>query len=200
MVNATPQTLNIPRNGPFTVRFSGLFVRMAVMIDSKRSEMDQSGVTDPHKSHDHRLCIDDALSAAEELAVSKGVRLTENRRAVLMSIWSDHKAHKAYDILETLARDRPGIKPPTVYRALDFLTELGLIHRIESLNAYVGCPDPDHPHEGAFLICDGCGSVAELAGPSLRKTVVGAAKNAGFDIAALTIEAHGLCATCQASA
>ncbi len=159
--------------------------------------MDQSPSAHAHAGHDHRLCVDDAVSAAEKLAVSRGARLTDNRRAVLLAIWSDHKAHKAYDILETLARERPGIKPPTVYRALDFLVEMGLIHRIESLNAYVGCPDPDHPHEGAFLICDSCGRVSELAGPAIRKAMGGAAKDTDFTISSLTIEAHGLCTQCR---
>ena len=159
--------------------------------------MDQSSSPDARTGHDHRMCIDDAVAAAEKLALSRGARLTDNRRAVLLAIWSDHKAHKAYDILETLAQDRPGIKPPTVYRALDFLVELGLIHRIESLNAYVGCPDPDHPHEGAFLICDECGRVSEFAGPAIRNAMSGAAKNSDFAVRSLTIEAHGVCTQCR---
>jgi len=168
------------------------------MTDQNRSNMALSEKSHSGPGHDHRLCVDDAIAAAETLAKSKGARLTDNRRAVLLAIWSDHKAHKAYDILETLARERPGIKPPTVYRALDFLAELGLIHRIESLNAYVGCPDPEHPHEGAFLICDQCGAVSELAGAALRKTIGTAARGAEFAIQSLSIEAHGLCARCQA--
>src|SRR5919204_1424092 len=93
-------------------------------------------------SHDHDSCIDRALDRAAQLCEERGARLTALRREVLALVWRGHEPVGAYAILEALRRSHPGAAPPTVYRALDFLIEHGLIHRIESLNAYVGCSRP----------------------------------------------------------
>src|SRR5581483_8522848 len=96
--------------------------------------------------HDHALCIDDALAAAERQCAARGARLTEQRRRVLELIWKSHAPVGAYTLLDRLREGGVRAQPPTVYRALEFLVENGLIHRIESLNAYVGCADPDQRH------------------------------------------------------
>ena len=90
-------------------------------------------------------------------------------------------------MLEALRRSHAGAAPPTVYRALDFLIEHGLIHRIESLNAYVGCPRPERPHVSQFLICGGCGATAELDDPAIAAVLRRAAK-LGFLVEQQTIE------------
>ena len=113
--------------------------------------------------HDHRHCLKDALDRAAALCRDRGVRLTPIRRRVLELVWSGHRPLGAYDILDALQAERRGAAPPTVYRALDFLREQGLVHRIESRNSFVGCPDPDTPHGGQFLICRTC---AADRGPS----------------------------------
>src|SRR5918995_5952602 len=110
--------------------------------------------------HDHARCIDAALDRAAALCARRGARLTELRRRVLELVWQGHAAVKAYDVLDRLGRKAGSAKPPTVYRALDFLIAHGLVHRLESLNAYVGCPMPDASHEGQFLICGACGGVS----------------------------------------
>lgn len=100
--------------------------------------------------HDHMSCIAEALQRAVALCESRGTQLTELRRRVLELVWSSHEPIGAYRILEQLDRPLPGqmrgkarrAAPPTVYRALDFLIEQGLVHRIESLNAFVGCDQP----------------------------------------------------------
>lgn len=157
----------------------------------------------PKANHDHHSCVAEALKRATELCEERKLRLTPLRRRVLEVVWSSHKPIGAYDILGVLAEERGSAAPPTVYRALDFLLENGMIHRIESLNAFVGCIDPDHPpskhHSGQFLICRNCGRVAEIADADLEAAVVHAASRLGFVVERQTIEVLGTCPPCQAS-
>ena len=99
-------------------------------------------------------------------------------------------------MLEALRITHPSAAPPTVYRALDFLIEQGLIHRIESLNAYVGCPRPERPHVSQFLICGGCGAAAELDDPAIARAVLRRASELGFVVERQTIEVRGFCPQC----
>ncbi len=125
------------------------------------------------------------------------MRFTHIRRRVLELVWGSHTPIGAYDILEGLRSDYPRAAPPTVYRALDFLTGLGLIHRIESMNAFVGCNNPDQPHSGQFLICGDCGATAELDDPGIEKAVQRGAGRLGFIAKRQTVEVTGLCPDCQ---
>src|SRR5690606_29397539 len=104
-----------------------------------------------HGQHDHRRCIADALDAAERVCAGRGARLTELRRRVLELVWQSHRPVGAYPLLAALGRDGHAPAPPTVYRALDFLQAQGLVHRIESRNAYVGCPHPETDHTGQLM-------------------------------------------------
>ena len=154
--------------------------------------------------HDHRQCIDEALTKAAELCARRGARLTDLRRRVLELVWQDHAAVKAYDVLERLGdtggRSAGAAKPPTVYRALDFLMAHGLVHRIESLNAYIGCRHPEESHAGRFLICDGCGEVAEFESAAIRRAIAEQAEQLDFAARHETVEVHGLCRRCQSPA
>jgi Fur family zinc uptake transcriptional regulator len=108
-----------------------------------------------HNSHDHKHCVEDALAAAERLCADKDLRFTPLRRRVLELILSSHKPVGAYALLDQLRNEDLGSAPPTVYRALDFLIENGLIHRIERMNAFIGCSR----RRGAsrlLLICGDC--------------------------------------------
>ncbi len=147
-------------------------------------------------THDHGSCVDDALDRAAQLCEERGARLTALRREVLMLVWGGHEPVGAYAILEALRRSHPGAAPPTVYRALDFLIEHGLIHRIESLNAYVGCSRPERPHVSQFLICGGCGATAELDEPAIARAVLRRAAELGFAVERQTIEVRGRCPRC----
>ena len=150
--------------------------------------------------HDHALCIDAALDRAALLCSRRGARLTRLRRRVLELVWQGHSAVKAYDLLGALDRGAGTAKPPTVYRALDFLMAHGLVHRLESLNAYVGCPQPDAPHDGQFLICDACGIVNEFAAPAIEAAIAGEAADQGFAIEQRTLEVRGVCRSCRTTA
>lgn len=151
-------------------------------------------------SHDHDNCVDGALARAAQLCTARGARLTELRREVLTLVWRGHEPVGAYAILEALKRSHPGAAPPTVYRALDFLIEQGLIHRIESLNAYVGCPRPERKHACQFLLCERCGAAGELDDPTIADAVERRAGKLGFAVAQQTIELRGLCPRCRRDA
>ena len=147
-------------------------------------------------THDHSVCIENAVEEAERICAERGSRFTDLRRRILLMIWQEHKAVKAYDLLDQLAAEGGSAKPPTVYRALDFLMEEGLVHKIESLNAYIGCPHPAEDHVSQFLICDKCDTVTEVASPDLAKAVAGAATDQSFTIKRQTLELHGVCENC----
>ena len=149
--------------------------------------------------HDHGRCIDGALSRAEALCTSRGARLTPIRRQVLELVWSGHRPRGAYAILDDMAVEGKRVAPLTVYRALDFLVEQGLVHRIESLNAYIGCPDPDHAHPGQFLVCSECGNAIELNDPRVSAAINECARDQGFKVDRTTVEVRGLCSACRNS-
>jgi len=149
------------------------------------------------RGHDHAHCVAAALAAAEGLCAERGVRLTPLRRRVLELVWQSHRPVKAYDLLDQLRGDRQRAAPPTVYRALEFLRNEGLIHRLESLNAFVGCGDPRHAHAGQFLICRCCQAVAELSDPEINRLIGARADALGFRLGAQTIELDGVCPACQ---
>lgn len=149
-------------------------------------------------AHDHQHCIDTALNAAERICKDQGLRFTASRKRVLKIIWDNHEAIKAYDILERLQQIDASAKPPTAYRALDFLLDNGFIHRIESLNSYIGCPNPEHVHHFQLLICEQCGLVKEMDNPQLAAQLESAATKHDFSIRHQVIEVHGVCQACRA--
>lgn len=138
------------------------------------------------------------IKAAETYCTEQGIRFTPPREYVLGIIADSAKPIGAYDILDALAKKMPNPKPPTAYRAIEFLQEHGFIHRIESLNAYVVC-DTDHRHSGSqFLVCDGCGIVQEAHLCHVPKDLSVKIRDAGFQATRWNAEIHGLCQRCQA--
>jgi Fur family transcriptional regulator, zinc uptake regulator len=150
----------------------------------------------PHK-HDHKRCVQDAVADAESICTARNERLTPLRKLVLELVWKSHKPVKAYDLLAQLAdyHERPA--PPTVYRALDFLQEAGLVHKIQAMNAYVGCAEPARTHQGQFLICEKCGDIAELDDAVITARIAENAAKIGFQVQSETIEVYGLCQVCR---
>jgi Fur family zinc uptake transcriptional regulator len=158
----------------------------------------ESAVVSPfqHARHDHNGCVQEALDAAEQVCTQRGVRLTKLRRRVLELVWRSHQPQKAYDLLALLRDENQRAAPPTVYRALEFLHDEGLIHRIESLNAFVGCGDPTRQHGGQFLICRHCGAVAELGDTRINELLDDKASELGFQVQRRTVELEGACPDC----
>ncbi len=146
--------------------------------------------------HDHEACVAVALDTASTVCRERGVRLTPLRRRVLELVWRRHVPSGAYDLLGALRSDGRRADPPTVYRALDFLVENGFVHRLESLNAYVGCGGPGRAHNGQFLICDSCGRVAELEDHAISEIIREKADALGFHAGWQTVEVIGLCGEC----
>lgn len=144
--------------------------------------------------HDHSACKTRGLARAEALCAARKVRLTPVRRKALEILFESHEAMGAYDVLAKLDAAGFGDKPPVAYRALGFLIEQGLAHKIERLNAYVACAHSGEAHHPAFLICRSCKHVAEA---ELQGQIVGPK---GFVIESEVVEALGLCPACQEAA
>jgi Fur family zinc uptake transcriptional regulator len=154
----------------------------------------------PAPDHDHGRCASDAMMLAETICHRHGQRLTPTRRQVLMVLLSSHRPLGAYEILERLAPRRPQPAPITVYRALEFLRGNGLVHRIESQNAFFACVH-NHGNPGAadfmvFLICETCGAVGEVASAEVAQSLRTAARAAGFTPKSPVIEITGICTHC----
>jgi len=151
----------------------------------------------PPPSHDHSVCAKDALVSAEKSCKHNNVRFTQMRRRVFEIIWENHEPVGAYDILARLNENGGRTAPIAVYRALDFLLEQDLIHRIQSMNAFVGCSEPQLIHKSHFLICSSCKTVAEIPNSSLDHSVSLTAKANGFKIVDSMLEIKGTCQNCQ---
>lgn len=152
------------------------------------------------QAHDHSHCCGDLLRQADDLAAMRGARLTPVRRRVLEILLERHRALGAYEVLDRLAQDGFGNKPPVAYRALDFLVEQGLAHKVARLNAFMACTHPGRPHSPAVLICRACQTVAEAPGPTINAAIVHAAAEAGFAVQSTAIEILGLCPACREDA
>ncbi len=136
-----------------------------------------------------------ALSEAQAICAAQGRRLTDLRYAVLQEIWRSEKPAGAYEILAALKNDFPRAAPISIYRALDFLTENGLIHRLNSLNAFIGCRRPEEKHVPAFLICSVCGRADEIRADKAFKELK---KETGkFKPKSAAIEIFGVCPSCR---
>lgn len=154
----------------------------------------------PSPSHDHKQCVAKAMAAAEATCLRQGGQLTDLRREVLAIVWESHVPVGAYEILSALTKGGRRPAPPTVYRALDFLLAQGLVHRIESKNAYVGCQDAGGKnHQSQFLICKICGQTVEVSDERLESAILELAKTSGFALSGRTIELQGICPACQSS-
>jgi Fur family transcriptional regulator, zinc uptake regulator len=148
--------------------------------------------------HDHDRCAADAIAHAEAVCAKQGERLTAPRRQVLEVLAASHKPIGAYEIIDLIARNKARPAPITIYRALEFLMKHGLVHRIESRNAYLACT---HNHDNgalvAFLMCDTCGAVGEASTAAMAQVLSAAAKKARFRPAMSVIEITGTCAHCR---
>ncbi|RLK07408.1 Fur family zinc uptake transcriptional regulator [Ruegeria conchae] len=152
-----------------------------------------------HK-HDHKNCVETALTTAEARCKQEGLRLTPVRRKVLEMLLQEHRALGAYAILDALREEGFGSQPPVAYRALDFLVKNGFVHKIERLNAFVACSHPGADHSPAFMICRKCDAVAEAQSAPAKGILGAAARATGFEIERTVVEAEGLCPSCTEKA
>ena len=148
-----------------------------------------------HGAHDHAA----QMLEAEKRCADAGESLTPLRRRVLELLLDHHGPAKAYDLLPLLDGEKTA-KPPTIYRALDFLVKMGFAHRIESLNAFVACDVGACARSTIFLICEKCGGAEEFDAGHALIDLADAARKDGFAINRTMIEASGVCASCQQAA
>jgi Fur family transcriptional regulator, zinc uptake regulator len=149
------------------------------------------------QTHDHSHCSDGVLAEADALSERDGVRLTPVRRRALEILLGSHRAMGAYEVLEKLAEGGFGNQPPVAYRALEFLVDHGLAHRIRRLNAFAACMCPGTAHRPAFFICHACNAVAEAPADAVARAMDAAAAAIGFAVERMNVEAVGLCPACQ---
>lgn len=147
--------------------------------------------------NDHPSCLNEALQNAEAICNEKGLRFTPLRRNVLEIIWKSHVPSKAYDILNKLNGTDEPAKPPTVYRTLDFLLEHGFIHRLNTINSYVGCSHPLKHKQCYFLICQTCEEVVECCNDELFEAIKHTASANKFSPLNVAIEVTGKCSECK---
>ena len=148
-------------------------------------------------AHDHGACREGGLARADALMAERGGKLTPVRRRVLEILLEEHRALGAYDVLNRLAAEGFGNQPPVAYRALEFLEEQGLAHKVRRLNAFTACMHPGEAHAPAFLICRDCHAVAEAPAEPVRRALEVAALGLGFSVEAVNFEAVGQCPDCR---
>src|SRR3954447_15553086 len=153
--------------------------------------------TFPAPDHDHGRCTAEAIAHAEQVCAKRAQKFTPIRRHVLQALLSSHRPLGAYEVIDQVAKSTRRPAPITVYRALDFLMENGLVHRIESRNAFLACA---HHHDAAatvaFLICERCGSVGEISALPLAQSLHVSARATGFAPKLSVVEITGTCAHC----
>ena len=141
-----------------------------------------------------------SLQSAERLCKEKGLTFTPLRRQVYGLISADSTPVGAYELLDRLKKQRANAAPVTIYRALDFLQEAGLVHRIDALHAYAACEveSADHGglHGGLMLVCNRCKTVTEFENPGLEQKIAETALQHEFHASEDLIEIRGLCSVC----
>ncbi len=152
----------------------------------------------PAPGHNHARCVSHALDRARVAFETSGLRLTELRRQVLEEIAGSHHSIGAYDVLERLAAKGIRLAPISVYRAIEALIAAGVVHRLESRNAYFACHGA-HGRGGAHLVlvCERCGTVAEMQDEPVFAALDAAAREAGFAPRVRVVEMAGQCAHCR---
>ncbi len=143
--------------------------------------------------------VDAQLGVAETLCEQRGRRLTPIRRKVLELLLRHGRSLKAYELLDAMRAVHPGAAPPTVYRALDFLMDEGLIHRLDAVNAWSACHDAGGAPHDLLVVCTGCGAVAEVSDPAMSRQLAERVAQTGYALATHETEIRALCPQCQKS-
>jgi len=137
-----------------------------------------------------------AVKALHAFGKENGHRITAPREYVLGIVASAKKPMTAYDVLDALGAKLDKPKPPTAYRALEFLVQHGFLHRIESLNAYISCSEGHHHQGSQFMICDSCGRAEEVHLCHIPEGLSKQASGKGFTLSHWNAELHGRCGDC----
>ncbi len=144
--------------------------------------------------------VENFLTQAETLCRARQQRFTELRRTVLELVCRHGQPVGAYTLLEDLRQRGRSAAPPTVYRALAFLQQQGLVHRLANANTYIACAHPQRPHAGLFLLCRECGYTREVHTAEVDEAIARKAQPFGFTIEKAAVEVIGLCQQCAGTA
>ena len=160
--------------------------------------MDQQSF--PQPQHDHEACIHAGMAHAEAACERRNERFTANRRSVLELLLAGHRPLGVYELMKQF--DWKGRKPAPaqIYRALEFLESIGLVHRIESCNAYLACNRPGRHRCTIFMVCEQCKTVAEVEAERMQDAITDLAGQTGFELHSQVLEARGLCPECISTA
>lgn len=139
-----------------------------------------------------------AVERASQAFTEKNLRFTKLRQDVFQEIASTYTSIGAYDILARLAEKGTRLAPISVYRAIDALIEAGVIHRLESKNAYFACRRLDHAtgRRPIFLACERCNAVQEVDSEGIFDTIDRVSRAANFQPRVKFVEVSGLCRSC----
>jgi Fur family zinc uptake transcriptional regulator len=155
----------------------------------------------PRPGHDHAHCVEAAVGRAREICREQSVKLTPLRESVLRALLSSHKALGAYEIIDKLHGEGRRLAPISVYRVIDVLLVAGLVHRLESRNAFFACLS-EHGDQRSLLVlvCETCARVAETEAPAAWRAINAITRSTGFHVSETVLEIQGTCADCQSAA
>ncbi len=159
--------------------------------------MDQSFF--PERQHDHEACVHAGMAYAEAACAKRNQRFTANRRSVLELLLAGHRPSGVYELMKQFDWKGRRPAPAQIYRALEFLESIGLVHRIESCNAYLACNRPGRHHSTIFLVCERCKTVAEVDAERMQNAIADLAGQTGFELHSQVLEARGLCPDCAST-
>ena len=155
--------------------------------------------TDPNCRGQHAPA--ERVALAMSLCAARGNKLTTLRLQVLELLWEKGRPTGAYALIEALERRHSRrVRPPTIYRALEFLMSQRLVSRIESRNAYVPRAHPERQHECLFFICKICGTSTELENPRVVQVLAEDAASLGYRVDRPVVEVEGACPNCLPAA
>ena len=151
----------------------------------------------PQPGHDHAVCINSARQRAETAFLIAGLRMTPLRAQVFETVSASHEAIGAYAILERIAATGKRLAPISVYRALDALVSAGVVHKLESRNAFFAC-QLSHGTQRPYLVlvCSGCGRVAEAPAQEVWTAIDELVGRVGFAFEGSLVEVNGRCGSC----
>ena len=158
----------------------------------------RAGAAFPRPEHNHVACLSATLARARDAFEARGLRLTELRLRVFSEIAASHHAIGAYEVIDRLGDKGTRLAPVSVYRAIEALIEAGVVHRLETRNAYFACHSA-HASERQHVIlsCGDCGTVAEVDGEQVFGAIDAVAASHGFAAAVRIVEIAGRCAHCS---
>ncbi len=169
---------------------------MSRTVSASKASAHPESLTNTPPSAEH---VAGALAVAEALCAERGKRFTPIRRKVLELLLQHRRSLKAYELLDEIRAVHPNATPPTVYRALDFLLDEGLVHKVDSLNTFIACGDAAGAPHNLLVVCTRCGAVAEIHDDVVRNRLAHRIEHAGYRLAGQEMEVKALCGACQAA-